>query len=162
MRPLLLTVIGPVTVTRFFWPPSFGVGALYYRDPYNLCGLTRCASARDAATLKARQGPIKKHAPSKEEIKSLNSPPPAQATQYGTSSSYPSRARTAPRESAFSATAASGYAVWTRSKTIASSTRSVTCADINNKSSFEAALLERAPGCEVWRYGFSVDSVHFL
>ncbi|KAH8996503.1 hypothetical protein EDB86DRAFT_2918870 [Lactarius hatsudake] len=32
---------------------------------------------------------------------------------------------------------------------------------INDKSSFEAALLERAPGCEVWRYDFSVDSVHF-
>ncbi|KAH9069668.1 hypothetical protein EDB83DRAFT_2518028 [Lactarius deliciosus] len=29
---------------------------------------------------------------------------------------------------------------------------------INDKSSFEAALLERAPGCEVRRYGFSVDS----
>ncbi|KAH9169068.1 hypothetical protein EDB89DRAFT_2073374 [Lactarius sanguifluus] len=30
--------------------------------------------------------------------------------------------------------------------------------DINDKSSFEAALLERALGCEVRRYGFSVDS----
>ncbi|KAH9069716.1 hypothetical protein EDB83DRAFT_392699 [Lactarius deliciosus] len=70
MRPLLLTVIGLVTVTRFFCAPSFGVGALYYRDPYNVCGLTRCASARDAATLKTRQGLIKKHGPSKEEIKS--------------------------------------------------------------------------------------------
>ncbi|KAH9176370.1 hypothetical protein EDB89DRAFT_1846395, partial [Lactarius sanguifluus] len=30
-------------------------------------------------------------------------------------------------------------------------------------SSFEAALLEeRAPGCEVWGYDFTVDSVHFL
>ncbi|KAH9169063.1 hypothetical protein EDB89DRAFT_1988112 [Lactarius sanguifluus] len=25
---------------------------------------------------------------------------------------------------------------------------------INDKSSFEAALLERAPGCEVWRHDF--------
>ena len=30
---------------------------------------------------------------------------------------------------------------------------------INGESSFEAALLERAPGCEVWGYDFSVKSV---
>jgi len=29
---------------------------------------------------------------------------------------------------------------------------------INGESSFEAALLERAPGCEVWGYDFSVNS----
>ncbi len=33
------------------------------------------------------------------------------------------------------------------------------CAGINGESSFEAALLERAPGCEVWGYDFSVNSV---
>ncbi len=35
----------------------------------------------------------------------------------------------------------------------------VGCAGINGESSFEAALLERAPGCEVWGYDFTVDSV---
>ncbi len=30
---------------------------------------------------------------------------------------------------------------------------------INGESSFEASLLERAPGCEVWGYDFSVNSV---
>jgi hypothetical protein len=30
---------------------------------------------------------------------------------------------------------------------------------INGESSFEAALLERAPGCEVWGYDFTVDGV---
>ncbi|KAH9069692.1 hypothetical protein EDB83DRAFT_2550969 [Lactarius deliciosus] len=158
MRSLLLTVIGLVIVTRFFWSPSFGVGALYYRDPYSLCGLTRCTSARDAATLKARQGPIKKHGTCKEEIKSLNSPPPAQATQYGTSSSYPSRARTTSRESAFSGDGGK----WVCGMDAKQESCVIYSFDINDKSSFEAALLERAPDCEVWRYDFSVDSVHFL
>lgn len=30
---------------------------------------------------------------------------------------------------------------------------------INGESSFEAALMDRAPGCEVWGYDFSVNSV---
>jgi hypothetical protein len=30
---------------------------------------------------------------------------------------------------------------------------------INGESSFEAGLLERAPGCEVWGYDFTVNSV---
>lgn len=33
------------------------------------------------------------------------------------------------------------------------------CTGINGESSFEAALLERAPGCEVWGYDFTVNSV---
>lgn len=33
---------------------------------------------------------------------------------------------------------------------------------INGESSFEAALLERAPGCEVWGYDFTVNSVGSL
>ncbi|KAH9169071.1 hypothetical protein EDB89DRAFT_1908901 [Lactarius sanguifluus] len=104
--------------------------------PVNLCGLTRCVSAQDAATPKAHKGPIEKHGTSKEEIKSLNFPPPTQATQYGTSSTYPLRARTMSRESAFSATAASGYADAKQEKCV------VYSLGINDKSSFEAALLE--------------------
>ena len=30
---------------------------------------------------------------------------------------------------------------------------------INGESSFEAAMMKRAPGCEVWGYDYSVDSV---
>jgi hypothetical protein len=33
------------------------------------------------------------------------------------------------------------------------------CSGINGESSFEATLLERAPGCEVWGYDFTVKSV---
>jgi hypothetical protein len=33
------------------------------------------------------------------------------------------------------------------------------CTGINGESSFEASLLERAPGCEVWGYDFTVNSV---
>ena len=32
---------------------------------------------------------------------------------------------------------------------------------INGESSFEAELLEKAPGCQVWGYDFSVSSVSF-
>ena len=32
---------------------------------------------------------------------------------------------------------------------------------INGESSFEAELLEKAPGCQVWGYDFSVDGVSF-
>lgn len=33
------------------------------------------------------------------------------------------------------------------------------CTGINGESSFEASLMERAPGCEVWGYDFTVNSV---
>ena len=36
------------------------------------------------------------------------------------------------------------------------------CTGINGESSFEAALLERAPGCEVWGYDFTVTSVRSI
>ena len=32
---------------------------------------------------------------------------------------------------------------------------------INGESSFEAELLEKAPGCQVWGYDFSVSGVSF-
>ena len=32
-------------------------------------------------------------------------------------------------------------------------------AGVNGESSFEASLLERAPGCQVYGYDFSVNSV---
>ena len=35
----------------------------------------------------------------------------------------------------------------------------IVAAGINRESSFEAAMLERAPGCEVWGYDFSVTGV---
>jgi len=33
---------------------------------------------------------------------------------------------------------------------------------VNGESSFEATLLERAPGCQVYGYDFSVKSVCFI
>ncbi|KAH9169061.1 hypothetical protein EDB89DRAFT_1908895 [Lactarius sanguifluus] len=70
MCPLLLTAIGLVTVTCFLWALVRSWGVL--PRPVNLCGLTRCVSAQDAATPKARKGPIEKHGTSKEEIKSAS------------------------------------------------------------------------------------------
>ncbi|KAH9013004.1 hypothetical protein EDB84DRAFT_1641561 [Lactarius hengduanensis] len=135
MRPLLLTAIGLVTFTRFFWAPSFGVGALYYRDPYNLCGLTSCASARDAATLKARQGPIKKHGT--RDFFVLSFPCPHHVEGIGI---------------------LGDGGKWVCGMDAKQENCVIYSFGINDKSSFEAALLERAPGCEVWRYDFSVDS----
>ncbi|KAH9040702.1 hypothetical protein EDB85DRAFT_65729 [Lactarius pseudohatsudake] len=100
VRPLLLTV-GLVTLGIFFQAPSFGIGALYYRDPYSspVASLaTRLhEETRYAATLKARQGLIKKHGPSKEEIESYPATG-SYSTQYGTSSSRPSSAHTTSSE----------------------------------------------------------------
>ncbi|KAH9169047.1 hypothetical protein EDB89DRAFT_1908881 [Lactarius sanguifluus] len=109
---------------------------------------------RYAAALKACEGFIKKHSPSKE-IDSVDVSVPE------TSSSRPSSLRTTSSESACSATAASGYAAWRASrskKNESSSTRSVAREGINGESRFEAALLKRVPGCEVWEYDFTVDS----
>ncbi|KAH8983445.1 hypothetical protein EDB92DRAFT_2037898 [Lactarius akahatsu] len=109
---------------------------------------------RYAATLKAREWPIKKHGPSKEEI-DLYPTTGSYSTQYGTSSSRPSSARATSSESACSA--ASKYKIWSasRSKKNVTSTSSVVRAGINGESPFEAALLERAQGCEVWGYDFT-------
>ncbi|KAH9040719.1 hypothetical protein EDB85DRAFT_2272225 [Lactarius pseudohatsudake] len=76
----LLASMAPCTA------PSFGIGALYYRDPYSspVASLaTRLhEETRYAATLKARQGLIKKHGPSKEEIESYPATG-SYSTQYG-------------------------------------------------------------------------------
>jgi hypothetical protein len=55
--------------------PSFGVGPLYYRDPYRLHVATLSErlcekEMRYAATLKARKGLIRKHGMTREDIHS--------------------------------------------------------------------------------------------
>lgn len=95
--------------------------------------------------------------------------------RQGTFSLRPSNARIALSVSVSWAMAASGSAAWIAwpSKINASSTLSVGpasllilharkilyAAGINGESSFEAALLKRAPGCEAWGYDYSVKSV---
>ena len=108
--------------------------------------------------------------------------------EQGTFSFQDSNAHTGPPGSAPWATAESGSVASSASKKRnASSTRSVSffffppccgpglsvlqpCFDppfgpralgINNESSFEAELLEKAPECEAWGYDFSVNSVSF-
>jgi hypothetical protein len=65
-RPMLFAMVGIVALGLFFWAPSFGIGPLYYRDPYRLHVATLSERLREkemryAATLKARKGLIRKH-----------------------------------------------------------------------------------------------------
>ena len=73
LRPLLITMTSLVVLGVFFWAPSFGVGPLYYRDPSDLRVVSLATrlheeETRYAATLKAREGLIKKLGPTKEKI----------------------------------------------------------------------------------------------
>ncbi|KAH8989916.1 hypothetical protein EDB86DRAFT_2941389 [Lactarius hatsudake] len=47
---LLLTVIRLVTPSLFFWAPSFGIGALYYRDSYSSPVTSLAARLREEKT----------------------------------------------------------------------------------------------------------------
>ncbi|KAH9021536.1 methyltransferase domain-containing protein [Lactarius hengduanensis] len=163
-RPLLLAVIGLVSLSLFFWAPSsFGYGTLYYRDPYSsraasLAARLREEETRYAATLKAREGLIKKHGPSKEEIES-----------YPTTGSYtiwdffiPSFQ--CPHHVERIGVLGDGGKWVCGMERIAKQEKCVIysfgCSPQASTAShqFEAALLERAPGCEVWGYDFTVDS----
>ena len=72
-RPVLIVLTSLVVLGVFFWTPSFGIGPIYGRNPLNLQGslATRLheEEMRYRATLKAREGLIKKHGPTKEQIK---------------------------------------------------------------------------------------------
>ena len=71
---MLFAMIAIAGLGLFFWAPSFGIGPLYYRDPYHLSSRgslsqrLREEEMRYVETLKARKGLIKKIGPTKEEI----------------------------------------------------------------------------------------------
>ena len=72
-RQLLFAMIAIAGLGLFFWAPSFGIGPLYYQDPYRLSSgalsqRLREEEMRYVETLKARKGLIKKIGPTKEEI----------------------------------------------------------------------------------------------
>lgn len=157
-RPLLFAMIALGIFGVFFWAPSFGIGALYYRDPYNLTVASLAArlreeEARYAAVLKAREELIKKYGPSKEEIQA-----------YPTTGSYtiwdffiPSFQ--CPHHVERIGTLGDGGKWVCGVERIAKQHKCVIYSfGINGESSFEAALLEHAPGCEVWGYDFTVNS----
>jgi len=157
-RPLLLAMTSLAIIGVFFWAPSFGIGPLYDRDPNSLHVVSLAARLRDeetryAATLKARKGLIQKHGPSKEKIQS-----------YPTTGSYtlwdffiPSFQ--CPHHVERIGTLGDGGKWVCGVERIAKQQKCVIYSfGINGESSFEAALLERAPGCEVWGYDFTVTS----
>jgi hypothetical protein len=72
---MLFAMTALVTLGLFFYAPSFGIGPLYNRDPYRLHIATLSERLREeemryAATLKAREGLIRKHGPNREDIHS--------------------------------------------------------------------------------------------
>ena len=73
-RPMLFAMTGLVALGLFFWAPSsFGIGPLYHRDPYRLHSASLSERLREeemryTATLKAREGLIRKYGPTKEDI----------------------------------------------------------------------------------------------
>ena len=74
-RPMLFAMTALVALGLFFYAPSFGIGPLYYRDPYRLHVATLSERLREeemryTATLKAREGLIRKHGPTTEDIHS--------------------------------------------------------------------------------------------
>ena len=75
-RHMLFAMVAIVGLGLFFWAPSFGIGPLYYRDPYrlpfgsSLSQRLRDEETRYAETLKARKALIRKLGPTKEDIMS--------------------------------------------------------------------------------------------
>ena len=72
---MLFAMTALVVLGLFFYAPSLGIGPLYYRDPYRLHIATLSERLREeemryTATLKAREGLIRKHGPTREDIHS--------------------------------------------------------------------------------------------
>ncbi|KAH9054313.1 methyltransferase domain-containing protein [Lactarius vividus] len=159
-RPLILTVIGLVTLSLFFWAPSsFGYGGLYYRDPYSSRAASLAARLREeelryAATLKAREGLIKKHGPSKEQIVSF----PTNGASYTIWDFFVPSFQCPHHVERIGVLGDGGKWVCGMERIAKQEKCVIYSFGINGESSFEAALLERAPGCEVWGYDFSVES----
>jgi len=157
-RPMLFAMVGIVALGLFFWAPSFGIGPLYYRDPYHLpfgslSERLREEEMRYAQTLKARKGLIKKFGPTTEDIEAYPS-----AGSY-TMWDFFIPSFQCPHHVERIGTLGDGGKWVCGMERIARQPECVIYSfGINGESSFEAALLERAPGCEVWGYDFSVNS----
>jgi len=156
---MLFTLTALVALGLFFYVPSFGIGPLYFRDPYRLHSATlserlREEEVRYAATLKAREGLIRKHGPTKEDIHSY----PIDGGSY-TIWDFFIPSFQCPHHVERIGTLGDGGKWVCGMERVARQEKCVIYSfGINGESSFEAALLERAPGCEVWGYDFTVDS----
>ena len=70
---MLFAMTTVIALGLFFYAPSFGIGPLYYRDPYRLHVATPSERLREeemqyAVMLKAHEGLIRKHGPIREDI----------------------------------------------------------------------------------------------
>jgi hypothetical protein len=160
-RPLLLAMIALVLFTLFFWAPSLGFGSLHYRDPPpyvvrgpSLTERVREEEMRYASTLKAREGLIKKFGPRKNQIQAY----PTSGSPY-TIWDFFIPSFQCPHHVERIGTLGDGGKWVCGIERIAKQEKCVIYSfGINGESSFEAAMLDRAPGCEVWGYDFSVNS----
>ena len=71
---MLFAITALVALGLFFWTPSpFGIGPLYHQDPFRLHTASLSErlheeEMRYTATLKAREGLIRKYGPTKDDI----------------------------------------------------------------------------------------------
>jgi hypothetical protein len=163
-RPVILATLALGLVGFLCWGPSFGGStSQYYRDLYDgwrspgeqrpptLSERLRGEEARYAETLRGRQWLIEKNGPRKEQVQS-----------YPTTGAYtiwdffiPSFQ--CPHHVERVGVLGDGGKWVCGVERIATQEKCVVYSfGINGESSFEAALLERAPGCEVWGYDFTV------
>jgi len=159
-RPMLFAITALVALGLFFWAPSsFGIGPLYHQDQYRLHTASLSErlheeEMRYTATLKAREGLIRKYGPTKEDIV----PYPSDGGSY-TIWDFFIPSFQCPHHVERIGTLGDGGKWVCGMERVANQSKCVIYSfGINGESSFEAALLERAPGCEVWGYDFSVNS----
>jgi len=149
----------------FLWSSPFGgPDSRYYRDVYDgwrspdgrqvtLAARLHEEDLRYAATIKARQGLIQKHGPSKEEVHSYPT------TGAFTIWDFFIPSFQCPHHVERVGALGDGGKWVCGIERLARQKKCVVYSfGINGESSFEAALLERAPGCEVWGYDFTVNS----
>jgi hypothetical protein len=168
-RPLILTMTTLIILGVLFWAPSFGIGPLYDRDPYDrdpydrdpyslhvvsLAARLRKEETRYAATLKAREGLIKKYGPSKEKIQAY----PTHNELYTIWNFFIPAFQCPHRVQRVGTLADGGKWLCGLDRVAKQDNCVIYSFGINDESSFESTLLKRAPGCEVWGYDYSVNS----
>jgi len=162
-RPLL-AVFGVILVCLFIWSfPFSGPSSQYYRDVYDgwrspegrwvtLSERLQEEEARYAATVKARQGLVRKFGPTKEEVQSYPT-----AGAYTLWDFFIASFQCPHHVERIGALGDGGKWICGVERLAKQKKCVVYSFGINGESSFEAGLLERALGCEVWGYDFTVD-----
>ncbi|KAH9988439.1 methyltransferase domain-containing protein [Russula compacta] len=156
-RPVVFAAVALGVVCLLLWGPSFGSHELYDGwhspgpNPPTLADRLRAEEMRYVSTVRARQGLIQRYGPRKEDVQA-----------YPTSGSYTIwdffiPAFQCPHHVERIGRLGDGGKWLCGVERLSTQRKCVIYSfGINGESSFEAALMERAPGCEVWGYDFTV------